>query len=108
MKSFLNPKSSNQHHPKKINSIETELRNYNSFQVETSDFSSFWCNNSEKLPLLSKLVQYICCGPPTTTPSERDFSMGTDIITPKRNKLSDRRIEILSFLKRNLDSEFKI
>ena len=34
--------------------------------------------------------------------------MGTDIITPKRNKLSDRRIEILSFLKINLDSEFKI
>ena len=27
-----------------------------------------------------------------TTPSERDLSMGTDIITPKRNKLSDNRM----------------
>ena len=45
-------------------------------------------------------------GPPTTTPSERDFSMGTDIITPKRNRLSEKKIEYLSFLKRNLDRDF--
>jgi hypothetical protein len=86
--------------------IEDEMRLYNSLKITKSDFSQFWSNNSIKLPKLSKIVKCICCGPPATTPSERDFSMGTDIITPKRNRLSEKKIEYLSFLKRNLDREF--
>ncbi len=60
----------------------------------------------KKLPLLAKIVRSVCCAPPTTVSSEQDFSMGSDIVTQKRNKLSDKRVECLSFLKRNLSREF--
>ena len=107
--SFLKPKSSsnNKGQNKKKRSIENEIKTYNSMKIETSDFSTFWYHCNEKLPKFAKLVRFICCGPPTTVSSERDFSMGTDIITPKRNKLSDNKIEYLSFLKRNLDRKYK-
>lgn len=105
--SFLNPNTQNQTSTKKSDlSIQDEINLYNTLRITKSDFSQFWSTNSIKLPKLSNLVKCICCAPPTTTPSERDFSMGTDIITPKRNRLSDKKIEYLSFLKRNLDREF--
>jgi hypothetical protein len=69
-------------------------------------FSIFWSQNEKKLPLLAQIVRSVCCAPPTTVSSEQDFSMGSDIVTQKRNKLSDKRVECLSFLKRNLSREF--
>ena len=38
-----------------------------------------------------------CFGPLTTKPSEIDFPLGTDIITPKRNQLADKRVTYTSF-----------
>jgi hypothetical protein len=38
-----------------------------------------------------KLVKFVCCGLPPSIPSERDFSMGTDIVTPKKNKFRNIR-----------------
>ena len=81
-------------------------KSYRSLKIEKSDFSSFWSNNGLKLPKLKQLVKFVCCGPATSVPSERDFNMGTDIITPKRNKISDKNVEYLTFLKRNLESSF--
>ena len=104
--SFMKGNANHDTNKKSGLSIKDEIRLYNSLKITKSDFSQFWSNNSIKLPKLSKIVKCICCGPPTTTPSERDFSMGTDIITPKRNRLSEKKIEYLSFLKRNLDRDF--
>ena len=86
--------------------IDDEIKIYRSLKIEKSDFSSFWSNNGLKLPKLKQLVKFVCCGPATSVPSERDFNMGTDIITPKRNKISDKNVEYLTFLKRNLESSF--
>ena len=104
---FLNPISSNQQDKRKQHTIESEIQSYNSFKIEKSDFSTFWFHNEPKLPFLAKLVHFVCCAPPSTVSSERDFSMGSDIITSKRNKLSDKRVEYLSFSKRNLKRQFK-
>jgi hypothetical protein len=99
---FLNPISSNQQDKRKQHTIESEIQSYNSLKIERSDFSTFWFHNELKHPFLAKLVRFVCCAPPSTVSSERDFSMGSDIITSKRNKLSDKRVEYLSFSKRNL------
>jgi hypothetical protein len=69
-------------------------------------FSIFWSQNENKLPLLAQIVRSVCCAPPTTVSSEQDFSMGSDIVTQKRNNLSDKRVECFSFLKLNLSREF--
>jgi hypothetical protein len=88
-------------------SIDSELKFYCSIKIEKCGFSQFWYNNNLKFPRLIKLVRFVCCGPPTTVSSERDFSMDTDIITSKRKKLSDKRTEYLTFLKKNLDREYE-
>jgi hypothetical protein len=105
--SFLNPNIESNPQKRKKSSIDAELKFYSSIKIEKCGFSQFWYINNLKFPRLIKLVRFVCCGPPTTVSSERDFSMGTDIITPKRNKLSDKRIEHLTFLKRNLDREYE-
>jgi hypothetical protein len=88
-------------------SIEEEIASYELIPVSTdTTFSIFWSQNEKKLPLLAQIVRSVCCAPPTTVSSEQDFSMGSDIVTQKRNKLSDKRVECLSFLKRNLSREF--
>ena len=95
-------------------SIEEEKASYELLPVSTdTTFSIFWSQNEKKLPsplplppLLAQIVRSVCCAPPTTVSSEQDFSMGSDIVTQKRNKLSDKRVECLSFLKRNLSREF--
>ncbi len=43
----------------------------------------------KKLPLLAQIIRSVCCAPPTTVSSEQDFSMDSDIVTQKRNKLSE-------------------
>ena len=88
-------------------SIEEEIASYELLPVSTdTTFSIFWSQNEKKLPLLAQIVRSVCCAPPTTVSSEQDFSMGSDIVTQKRNNLSDKRVECLSFLKRNLSREF--
>ena len=78
-----------------------EIQIYDTFEADL-DFSEFWYTHKSKLPKLTTLVMSICCDPPTTVASENDFSMGADIIWPKRNKLSDKRLHCISFIKRNL------
>ena len=52
------------------------------------------------------LVRFVCCGSPTTTPSESDFSIGKTVVSDKRNKLSDKKMECLTFLIRNLEIDY--
>ena len=46
------------------------------------------------------------CELPSTVGDESIFSLGKDIVTAKRNRLSDYKLEVLTFLKKNLDKEF--
>lgn len=106
-KSFLTQSLERSKMPNSNMSIEEEIASYELLPVSTdTTFSIFWSQNEKKLPLLAQIVRSVCCAPPTTVSSEQDFSMGSDIVTQKRNKLSDKRVECLSFLKRNLSREF--
>jgi hypothetical protein len=101
---FMSRKAQNNKPSSKTASATTiveEIQIYDTIEADL-DFSEFWYTHKSKLPKLSTLVMSICCGPPTTVASENDFSMGADIIWPKRNKLSDKRLHCLSFIKRNL------
>ena len=68
--------------------------------------SEFWKKYKLKMPRLARLVRSVCCGPPSTVGDESIFSIGKDIVRPNRNRLSDHKLEILTFLKKNLDKEF--
>jgi hypothetical protein len=58
------------------------------FQL-TPLFQYFGVKMKKKLPLLAQIIRSVCCAPPTTVSSEQDFSMDSDIVTQKRNKLSE-------------------
>jgi hypothetical protein len=101
---FMSRKAQNNKTPSKTGTattLEEEIKIYDTIEADL-DFSEFWYTHKSKLPKLTTLVMSICCGPPTTVASENDFSMGADIIWPKRNKLSDKRLHCISFIKRNL------
>ena len=92
-----------------IKSLEDEIECYNKIlQISDNGFSKFWHDNQYKLPRLAKLVTSVCCGTAATLDSERDISISTDLITPKRNRLSDQNVTYLSFLKRNMVEDFSI
>ena len=92
-----------------IETLDDEIGFYDKINLSTEiNRSKFWIDNEIKLPRLSKLVKSICCGTPATVDSERDFSMGKDIISSKRNSLSNNNVEYISFLKRNMNKDFSI
>jgi len=47
---------------------------------------------------MARVVRRICCGSLTSVESEENFSIGTDLITKKRNNLADNQVEITYFL----------
>jgi hypothetical protein len=101
---FMSRKAQNNKPPSKMGTattLEEEIQKYDTIEADL-DFSEFWYTHKSKLPKLTTLVMSICCGRPTTVASENDFSMGADIIWPKRNKLSDKRLHCISFIKINL------
>ena len=57
--------------------------------------------NKKKYPILSIIAKKYLCIPPSEAVSERVFSTGGNICTPKRNTLTPNQIEMLTFLKRN-------
>ena len=56
-------------------------------------------STQELYPKLALMVKSICCGPSTTVASESDFSMGSDFVWAKRNRLSARRLQHLNTTK---------
>jgi hypothetical protein len=87
--------------------LEREIEFYEAFKLKIEMHrSEFWRKNELKMPRLSRLVRSVCCGPPSTVGDESIFSVGKDIVTAKRNRLSDYKLEVLTFLKKNLAKEF--
>lgn len=52
-----------------------------------------------KGPLLIKLFRALCGVPPTSTQSERNFSLVGNFITKSRTRLTSTHVDMLSFLK---------
>ena len=65
----------------------------------------FGANINWFFPKPAKLVKSICGGPPATVASDSDFSMGSDFVWAKCNKLSSRNLHHLTFVKRRLKAE---
>ncbi len=62
----------------------------------------WWYNNESTYPLLAKLSRKYLCIPATSTSSERVFSKGGQIVTPRRVLLKPQNAEMLIFLSCNL------
>ena len=63
---------------------------------------SYWQNNSNSKPILAKCARRYLCAPPGSIASERLFSTAADIADDKRNRLLSEKVEMLLFLKKNL------
>lgn len=59
-----------------------------------------------KYPIIRALFRKFNTGLPSSAPAERLFSYGKLVLSPHRNRLSDRMFEILVFLKLNKSVEF--
>ena len=62
----------------------------------------WWHENGPRFPLLSVLASKYLSAPPSSVESERIFSVGGNVNTPKRNRLLPDTSESLMFLHHNL------
>jgi hypothetical protein len=70
-------------------------------QIRNVNPLSWWKNNENKFPILSKLSKELFGISATSVSSERLFSDVRNLITNKRSSLKSEKVEKLIFLKRN-------
>lgn len=85
-------------------SIKMELRSYLQTQEVDSntDPLTWWKSREVNFPRIAKLARQYLCIPATSTPSERVFSTGGNIVTCHRAALKPDAVDRLIFLARNL------
>lgn len=62
----------------------------------------WWKEHAKQFPALSKLAQKYLCIPATSSPSERVFSTGGNIVNCLRASLKPESVDRLVFLAKNL------
>lgn len=62
----------------------------------------WWQEHKEMLPFLSDIAQEKLCILATSVPCERLFSKAGQVLTERRNRLSDRKAEMILFLNANM------
>ena len=62
----------------------------------------WWQMNHEAYPLLARCALRYLSPPPTSVESERTFSAAGNVVTPTRSRLHPERVEMLTFLRANL------
>ena len=62
----------------------------------------YWRENASRKPKLALLAKKYLSAPPGSVASERLFSTAADIADEKRNRLAAEKVEMLLFLKKNL------
>ena len=62
----------------------------------------WWKVNNSSFSYMSCLVKKYLCAPPSSVESERLFSVGGSIYSPKRNRMTADTGEMLMFLHYNL------
>lgn len=67
------------------------------------DPMQFWKNHFSVLDPLTELALKYACIPATSVPSERIFSKAGQIVSQRRNRLSQKNVNILIFLNKNLE-----
>ena len=87
---------------KNLVSVSVSVEILVSAHLYSYDPLQWWKDNSARYPTLSKLSKRLMCTPPSSVESERLFSIGGNIYSPKRNRLTSEHGETLMFLKFNL------
>ena len=67
-----------------------------------NDVLKYWHENKTHYPALAPLAQAYLSAPCTSVDSERLFSLASNVIDEKRNRLSGEKAEMLLFVKKNL------
>lgn len=84
--------------------IEAEVNTY--LMTPTIDGEedplAWWKVHRVNFPMLSKLVSKFLCIPATSSPSERVFSAGGNVVTCQRSCLKPAKVDMLVFLTKNL------
>ena len=86
------------------NAVKHEVTSYLMEKPEplSQDPLKWWKMNSFRFPSLSTLARQLLAAPPSSVESERLFSIGGNIYTTKRNRLTPEHGEMLMFLNFNL------
>lgn len=84
--------------------VERELSNYLLSPDADNDSNplDWWKVYRKNFPRVSQLAQHYLCIQATSSPSERVFSTGSNIVTCKRASLKPDNVDQLVFLARNL------
>lgn len=87
-----------------IELVEMEVTNYKSETLIElkSDPLEWWCQNEKKYPLMARAAKKYLCIQATSVASERIFSVAGDIVSKQRASLTAENVDILIFLKKNL------
>ncbi|KAK0132098.1 Zinc finger BED domain-containing protein 1 [Merluccius polli] len=85
--------------------VEAELSSYLVSPVQDSEGSplDWWREHQVHFPTLSKVAKKYLCIPATSSPSERVFSSGGNIVTCLRSCLKPEMVNMLVFLSKNLE-----
>lgn len=84
--------------------ISSELQSYlQSGNLDSEEDPLDWWREHQRLfPRLSKLAKKYLCIPATSSPSERVFSTGGNVVTCLRSSLKPENVDRLVFLSKNL------
>ncbi|XP_064117699.1 zinc finger BED domain-containing protein 4-like [Macrobrachium nipponense] len=77
--------------------LNVDLRRYLEEPIipRDSDPICWWKDHSQLLPLMTDPVKKILCIPTTSVPSERVFSRAGELLSERRNHLSDENVSML-------------
>lgn len=83
--------------------VETEIREYLETPCTSGDSNplEFWKGHEPSYPILSRLAKRYLSVPASSAPVERIFSIGGKIFGSDRCRLSDKKFEMLMFIKNN-------
>ena len=86
------------------NKIRKEMKRYESFSNPGKNVNilEWWKTHEGVFPLLASLAKKIPAIPASSAKSERVFSTGGNIVTPKRKRLSPRNVQNLNVIKENM------
>lgn len=84
--------------------LQEEVLQYKAIKkLDFEDPLLWWKLHSPTYPILSNLAFKYLCVCATSTSSERLFSTSGNIVTPTRSHLNPDKVEMLTFLAKNLD-----
>ena len=86
--------------------ISHELERYlQTPQLDTDDNPLLWWKGNQQMPVLALMAKKFLCICASSSASERTFSTSGNIVTSKRTCLKPAKINMLTFLSKNLQKD---